>query len=169
MCTEHDATASHEEIARLVTRRGFLRTAAVGAAGVAVAGATGALATPAAAAEGRGSGGNHRVPPDKISIQLYTLRDQLAADLPGTLDALRRIGYRRVEHAGFVGRTAAEFRPRSTTAGIRATSGHTGIPQPFDAPPGSAPSPTRTCSAALHRPPVLRLASPTGVVRDRAT
>ena len=40
MCTEHDATASHDEIARLVSRRGFLRTAAVGAAGVAVAGPT---------------------------------------------------------------------------------------------------------------------------------
>ncbi|HZB51887.1 MAG TPA: hypothetical protein VE547_22565, partial [Mycobacteriales bacterium] len=31
--TEHDATASHDEIARLLNRWGFLRTAAVGAAG----------------------------------------------------------------------------------------------------------------------------------------
>ena len=133
MCTEHDATASHEEIARLVTRRGFLRTAAVGAAGVAVAGATGALATPAAAAEDRGSRGNHRVPPNKISIQLFTLRDQLAIDLEGTLAALAAIGYRRVEHAGFVGRTVTEFKAALDAAGIWASSGHVGIPQPFDA------------------------------------
>ncbi|MBM0203038.1 sugar phosphate isomerase/epimerase [Micromonospora sp. STR1s_5] len=66
-------------------------------------------------------------------MQLYTLRDQLAADLPGTLDALRRIGYRRVEHAGFVGRTAAQFRAALDEAGLRSTSGHVGIPQPFDA------------------------------------
>jgi sugar phosphate isomerase/epimerase len=73
------------------------------------------------------------VPLDQISIQLYTLRDQLAIDLDGTLAALREIGYRRVEHAGFVGRGAAEFRAALDAAGLRATSGHAGIPQPFDA------------------------------------
>ena len=30
LCTERDATASHDEIARLLNRRGFLRTAAGG-------------------------------------------------------------------------------------------------------------------------------------------
>ena len=57
----------------------------------------------------------------------------MAIDLPGTLQALGDIGYRRVEHAGFVGRTAAEFKAELDAAGLRATSGHTGIPQPFDA------------------------------------
>ncbi|MEK8105414.1 hypothetical protein NKG94_10005 [Micromonospora sp. M12] len=85
---------------------------------------------------------------DRISIQLYTLRDQLAADLPGTLDALRRIGYRRVEHAGFVGRTAAEFRAALDEAGLRSTSGHVGIPQPFDAATWEQVSPTPTWWAA---------------------
>src|SRR5918993_3334017 len=134
MCTEHDATASHEEIAQLLSRRGFLRTAAaVGAAGVAVAGTTGALATPAAADQGHGSGGgSHRVPPRSISIQLYTVRNALAADLEGTLAALAAIGYRRVEHAGFVGRTVTEFKAALDAAGIWASSGHVGIPQPFD-------------------------------------
>ncbi|GAB3936016.1 sugar phosphate isomerase/epimerase family protein [Micromonospora vulcania] len=112
-----------------VSRRGVLRAATVSAAAV---GAAGLLAGPAAASAGH-SHGRRRVPVDRISIQLYTLRDQLAADLPGSLAELRRIGYRRVEHAGFVGRTAAQFRAALDAAGLRATSGHTGIPQPFDA------------------------------------
>ncbi|MFG1649812.1 sugar phosphate isomerase/epimerase family protein [Micromonospora sp. NPDC049275] len=117
-----------------LSRRGLLRAATVSAAAV---GAAGLLAGPAnAAPAGDTAGQSHgrrRVPVDRISIQLYTLRDQLAADLPGTLTALRRIGYRRVEHAGFVGRTAAQFRAALDAAGLRATSGHTAIPQPFDA------------------------------------
>jgi sugar phosphate isomerase/epimerase len=86
-------------------------------------------ATPAQAASRKPG----RVPLDKISVQLYTLRNQLAIDLPASLAQLRAIGYTRVEHAGFVGRTAAQFRAALDAAGIRATSGHVGIPQPFDA------------------------------------
>lgn len=135
MCTEHGHhhAPSAEEVARLVSRRGFLRTAAAGAAVVGVTGAAGALATPAAAAPAATSGGRGRVPAEKISIQLYTLRNQLAVDFEGTLARLAEIGYRRVEHAGFVGRTAAEFKAALDAVGIRATSGHVGIPQPFDA------------------------------------
>ncbi|WP_406079995.1 sugar phosphate isomerase/epimerase family protein [Micromonospora sp. NBC_00858] len=113
-----------------VSRRGVLRAATVSAAAL---GTAGLLAGTATAASAGHSNGRRRVPVDRISIQLYTVRDQLAADLPGTLAALRRIGYRRVEHAGFVGRTAAQFRAALDAAGLRSTSGHTGIPQPFDA------------------------------------
>jgi sugar phosphate isomerase/epimerase len=73
------------------------------------------------------------VPRDQISVQLYTLRGQLSIDLEGSLAELAEIGYTRVEHAGFVGRTAAQFRAALDAAGLRATSGHVGIPQPFDA------------------------------------
>jgi sugar phosphate isomerase/epimerase len=131
MCSGHDDTVGREEVARL-SRRGFLRTAAATAA---VVGTSGALAAPALAREepgGSGGGGRHRVPPDQISIQLYTLRDQLAIDLEGTLAALAEIGYTRVEHAGFVGRTVEEFKAALDAAGLRATSGHVQIPQPFD-------------------------------------
>ncbi|MDG4820468.1 sugar phosphate isomerase/epimerase [Asanoa sp. WMMD1127] len=123
-----------EEQLHTLTRRGALRAATVAAAAGAV-GAVGGLAagaTPASAGE-RGGSGRGRVPRDHISVQLYTLRDQLAADLPGTLRALADIGYTRVEHAGFVGRTAAQFKAELDAAGLRATSGHVGIPQPFDA------------------------------------
>ncbi len=172
MCTEHDATASHDEIARLVSRRGFLRTAAVGAAGVAVAGTTGALATPAAASEGHGhGGGNRRVPPGKISIQLYTLRNQLAIDLEGTLAALADIGYRRVEHAGFVGRTVTEFKAALDAAGIWASSGHVGIPQPFDAAAWRASlADAQVLGSRFIVHPFFGINFGTGeVVRDRAT
>ena len=71
------------------------------------------------------------MPPDQINIQLYTLRDQLAIDLEGTLEPLSAIGYTRVEHAGFVGRTVEEFKAALDAAGLRSTSGHVLIPQPF--------------------------------------
>ena len=130
MSTGHDDTAGREEAAR-PTRRGFLRTAAATAAAV---GASGALAAPALAEQTSGSerSARHRVPRDQISIQLFTLRDQLAIDLEGTLAALAAIGYTRVEHAGFVGRTVTQFKAALDAAGLRATSGHVLIPQPFD-------------------------------------
>ena len=110
-----------------VTRRGVL-------AGAAATAATAATTVAATAGPAQAAGGDHgRVPRDRISVQLYTLRDQLQIDLPGSLAELRRIGYTRIEHAGFVGRTAAQFRAALDAAGLRATSGHVGIPQPFDA------------------------------------
>jgi sugar phosphate isomerase/epimerase len=130
MCTGHDDAVGPEGVARL-SRRGFLRRTVTTAA---VVGTSSALAGPALAQEEAGGHGRRgrRVPPDQISIQLYTLRDQLAIDLEGTLRALGAIGYTRVEHAGFVGRSAAEFKAALDAAGLRATSGHVPIPQPFD-------------------------------------
>jgi sugar phosphate isomerase/epimerase len=130
MCYSHAQTPA-VPAAPVLTRRGVLRAgAAVGAAGLAGA-AVASTGTPAAAA-GHGGGGR-RVPRDRISVQLYTLRDQLAIDLEGTLAALAGIGYTRVEHAGFVGLDAAGFKAALDAAGLRASSGHVGIPQPFDA------------------------------------
>lgn len=99
----------------------------VGAAVIAgAAGAAGPL--PAAADQSEVAGRRRlRVPHDKISIQLYTLRSVLASDLEGTLEALADIGYRKVELAGTHGRTAAEFRRILDRLRIRATSTHVGI------------------------------------------
>lgn len=111
-----------------VSRRNLLGAAAAGAAAI---GTSTMLASPAEAS----TGGRRlaRVPRDKISVQLYTLRDQLAIDLEGSLAELAEIGYTRVEHAGFVGRTATQFRAALDAAGLKATSGHASIPQPFNA------------------------------------
>ena len=43
-----------------------------------------------------------------IAIQLYTVRDQAAADFEGTLKAIKAMGYEGVEFAGLHGKTAAE-------------------------------------------------------------
>ncbi|MFC4071434.1 sugar phosphate isomerase/epimerase family protein [Actinoplanes subglobosus] len=109
-----------------LSRRNLLTAAA---AGVAAVGASTALGSPAEA----GGNSSHRVPRDQISVQLYTLRNQLSVDLEGSFTQLAAIGYTRVEHAGFVGRTAAQFRAALDNAGLRATSGHAGIPQPWNA------------------------------------
>lgn len=69
---------------------------------------------------------------DQVSIQLYSLRDQLAADLEGTLAELAGMGYTQVECAGFSGLGATEFKAVLDGLGLHATSGHVAIPQPFD-------------------------------------
>lgn len=107
-----------------VSRRSMLRGAAGAALAMGVAGALPGVASADEAARGRGC---LRVRKDKISIQLYTLRDALQADLEGTLDALADIGYRKVELAGTYGRTAAEFRKLLDQRHIRATSTHVSI------------------------------------------
>jgi sugar phosphate isomerase/epimerase len=96
------------------------------AAGAVVAGAAAALPG-TASAEGGARWWFLRVPKDKISIQLYTLRSILEVDLEPNLEALADIGYRKVELAGTYGRSAAEFRKILDKYHLRATSTHVGI------------------------------------------
>ena len=137
MHTDQKDNFGPEDKIPFVGRRNFLR----GMAATAAVGGPAALVTPALAQEGwrRDRGwGRDRVPRDQISIQLFTLRDQLAIDFEGTIAALHEIGYTRVEHAGFVGRTVTDFKAVLDANGIVATSGHVLIPQPFDAAAWSA-------------------------------
>ncbi len=101
------------------SRRTFLNVAAaaltVGAAAVALPGTASASAA------------RRRIPLDKISIQLYSLRSLLQNDPEGTLSALADIGYRKVELAGTYGRSAAEFRAILDRNHIKASSTHVGI------------------------------------------
>jgi sugar phosphate isomerase/epimerase len=48
--------------------------------------------------------------PLQIGLQLYSVRDDCAKDLPGTLRAVAKMGYTGVEFAGYHGRSAAELR-----------------------------------------------------------
>jgi sugar phosphate isomerase/epimerase len=68
----------------------------------------------------------HRIQP---GIQLYTLRTLLEKDTEGTLRALATIGYKEVELAGTYGKSAAEFRAILDRVGLKAPSGHCGIPE----------------------------------------
>jgi sugar phosphate isomerase/epimerase len=57
-------------------------------------------------------------------LQLWTVKEELARDFDGTLRELRRIGYTRIEAAGWVGRTPAAFRRGVVAAGLEPFSCH---------------------------------------------
>jgi len=101
------------------------------AAGAIAAGAAAALPGTASAERGW-HWWYRRVPKDKISIQLYTLRSVMENDVEGTLSALADIGYRKVELAGTYGRSAREFRGILDRHHLRATSTHVGIDGDID-------------------------------------
>lgn len=63
-----------------------------------------------------------------LSIQLYTLRDLTARDLPGTLKALADIGYKGVELAGYGNlKSADEVKAAVKAAGLVISGAHEGI------------------------------------------
>ncbi|TDD05105.1 sugar phosphate isomerase/epimerase [Nonomuraea deserti] len=69
-----------------------------------------------------------RIPPGQISMQLWTVRDDLAQDYDATLTYLAEIGYPKVELAlGYFGRTAKQLREFLDGLGIRSTSSHDDI------------------------------------------
>jgi sugar phosphate isomerase/epimerase len=63
-----------------------------------------------------------------IGLQLYTLRDQLEKDVPGTIKQLAAIGYKDVEIYSLYGKTPAEFGQILKDSGITASSGHYLLP-----------------------------------------
>ena len=83
MCYGYDGEGA---LRRSLAERGMSRRSIVKGAlgaiagGAAVAAAPGLLSPAAAAVAGRGGAGCHRVPPGRISIQLYTLRDIMSGD-----------------------------------------------------------------------------------------
>lgn len=64
-----------------------------------------------------------------LGVQLYSVRNEIARDVPGTLARVRALGFREVELAGTYGLTAAQFRAELDRAGLRATSMHVGYDQ----------------------------------------
>jgi len=63
----------------------------------------------------------------RISLQLYTLRDSLATDLPATLDQVRDIGLEFVEFAGDYGLSPAEWRDHIESRGMKFSAAHIGF------------------------------------------
>ncbi len=61
---------------------------------------------------------------DQISLQLYTVREETARDMPGTLRRISEIGYPAVEFAGFGGLSAEEIRNIIDDLGLRASGAH---------------------------------------------
>lgn len=59
-----------------------------------------------------------------VGLQLYTVREQLPKDVPGTLKKVAEIGYKEVEVYDFYGKTAKEFSQLLKDNGLTAPSGH---------------------------------------------
>lgn len=62
-----------------------------------------------------------------IALQLYSVREDCAKDLPATVKAVAEIGYVGVEFAGYHGRSAQELRRLLDDLGLRCCGTHTGI------------------------------------------
>jgi len=95
---------------RRISRRTFLKTASVSAAGAALwKGAPRLMANPLGL---------------PVGLQLYSVRDLLPKDYEGTLRQLGAIGYREVEAAGFFGHSPSEVKQAMVRAGLNCVSAH---------------------------------------------
>jgi sugar phosphate isomerase/epimerase len=101
-----------DNIRTTISRRDFLMVSTVGVGGaVLVSGFTGCA--------GRAA------PRDApIGVQLYSVRHELAEDLPGTFERLGQIGFQGVEYADYFGRSARELRTLMDQNGLRACGTH---------------------------------------------
>ncbi|MCS7224954.1 MAG: sugar phosphate isomerase/epimerase [Armatimonadetes bacterium] len=62
-----------------------------------------------------------------IAVQLYSVRNDCAKDLPGTLKEIAQMGYEGVEFAGYYGYQAHELRRLLDDLGLKVAGTHTGV------------------------------------------
>ena len=62
-----------------------------------------------------------------VGLQLYSVREDCARDLPGTLAAVARMGYEGVEFAGYHGYSAEDLRKMLDDNGLKCCGTHTGL------------------------------------------
>jgi sugar phosphate isomerase/epimerase len=122
--TLHTSCTLTPSTVTLQTRRNFLATIGATALGFAGVNAASACATVAP-----------RRKLGKIGLQLYTVRDLMQADMPGTLAKVAAAGYQEVEFAGYFGRTPAQVRALLQQNGLTSPSSHLGI-DVFEKTPG---------------------------------
>jgi len=101
-----------------ISRRAFLKTSAAATAALAAAPGPALFA-----AEGYGV---NKIP---IAVQLYSVRKECAADLPGTLAVLAKMGYRGVEFADYFKRDARTLNQMLADNGLQCVGSHI---RPFD-------------------------------------
>src|ERR1043166_2669978 len=94
-----------------ISRRTFLQTTAVASAA-----AIGPVPLFAAGEAPKGK--------PSLGVQLYSVRKDCAKDLPGTLNAVGKIGYKAVEFAGYYGRDAKTLRKLLDEAGLKCCGTH---------------------------------------------
>lgn len=61
---------------------------------------------------------------EKVALQLYSVREQMEADVKGTLKAVAQMGYTGAELAGLFGYTAVEMKAMVEEAGLELVSAH---------------------------------------------
>ena len=66
---------------------------------------------------------------ERVGVQLYTVRNDLARDFEGTLSRVAEIGYREVEFAGYHNRSPSDVRAILTRLGLTAPSAHIPLDQ----------------------------------------
>lgn len=62
-----------------------------------------------------------------IALQLYSIREDCARDLPATLESVADMGYEGVEFAGYYGRSANELRDILDSIGLKVCGTHISI------------------------------------------
>jgi len=102
-------------------RRNFLKATSAGAAGILLVNPLGVFS---------------KAPTDRksfgVGLQLYTIRDAMAADVPGSLRKVSDLGYKYVELADykdgkFYGYAPSEFRKMVEDLGMKVNSSHTQV------------------------------------------
>ena len=83
-----------------------------------------------------------------VGLQLWSLREYLPKDVPGTLAKVRAMGFREVEGAGLWGRQPRSLRAALDKAGLRCHVGAHGLRTPARRPAGS---PRRGEGPGRHR------------------
>jgi sugar phosphate isomerase/epimerase len=63
----------------------------------------------------------------QVGVQLYSVRELCKKDLPGTLKAIKEMGYAGVEFAGYYGKNAAEIKQLLDDNGLVMCGTHTGV------------------------------------------
>jgi sugar phosphate isomerase/epimerase len=96
---------------RSFARRQFLKTTAMAGA---------ALAVPSRLFAAGEYGGN-KIP---FGLQLYSVRNECAKDLVGTVTAVAKMGYKGVEFAGYYGRDAVTLRKLLDDVGLKCCGTH---------------------------------------------
>jgi sugar phosphate isomerase/epimerase len=61
---------------------------------------------------------------EKISVQLYTVRNEMAKDFEGSLRKIAELGFKQVEFAGYYNRTPEQIRGLLDSLGVESPSAH---------------------------------------------
>src|SRR5437016_3043837 len=99
-----------------ISRREFLKTSATATAALA--------ATTPGDLFAAGEFGGNKIP---FALQLYSVRNECAKDLDGTVTAVAKMGYKAVEFAGYHGRDAKTLRKLLDDVGLKCCGTHIGL------------------------------------------